>query len=99
MGELLLGKFELDKMDASVNADNGNAVGKSELKKLLTEVLGLVMLHLSEELIFFHGAVVGGALCWHTVVAFPRVPLSAPNRDFFRYVNACTLAQKIINFA
>jgi hypothetical protein len=36
------------------------------------------MLHLSEELIFFHGAIIGGASRQHAGVAFPCVPLSLP---------------------
>jgi hypothetical protein len=48
-----------------------------ELKKQLTEVFEAVMTHLSEEPIFFHGAVVGGALRRHVVVAFPHAPLFA----------------------
>jgi hypothetical protein len=61
----------------TVNTDDGNAVGKVELKKLLTEVIGALMLHLSVELIFFHGAVVGGASRWYAIVAFPHAPLYA----------------------
>jgi hypothetical protein len=73
-----------DQVDASVNGalkkvnvDDGNAVGKVERKKLLTEVLRSVMPHLSEELIFFHGVVVGGASRRHAIIAFPHAPLSA----------------------
>jgi hypothetical protein len=60
-----------------VNTDDGSAIGKVELKKLLTEVIGAVMLHLSVELIFFHAVVVGGASRRNAIVAFPHALLYA----------------------
>jgi hypothetical protein len=57
---------------------DGNAAGKVELKRLLMEGPRAVMLHLSEELIFFHGAIIGGASRQHAGVAFPCMPLSLP---------------------
>jgi hypothetical protein len=67
----------VNKVLKKVNTDDGNTVGRVELKKLLMEVLGAMMPHMSDELIFFHGAVFGGASCRHAVVACPHTPLSA----------------------